>query len=234
MSATAKMPPTRSRNVLDRSDMAYFLPMAAFLLITETALFAPAFYPAFYVAKTALVVILLIHFWPKYTKISWNYWWLGIIFGVVGVVQWVGMENFLMHHWPSYPKLAAVDPFNPYGKISSEPTRVIFIAVRWAGASLVVPIMEELFWRDWVWRTTLAPNNFKLAEVGEPSLSVWLIVSVIFCLVHTQWMTAIVWAMMIGGLLMLTRSLGACILMHAVTNFLLGLYVLRHHAWYFW
>jgi hypothetical protein len=47
-------------------------------------------------------------------------------------------------------------------------------------------------------------------------------------------MTAIVWGLMVGGLLMLTRSLGACILMHAVTNFLLGWYVLKTGDWYFW
>jgi len=39
---------------------------------------------------------------------------------------------------------------------------------------------------------------------------------------------------MVGGLLVFTRSLGACILMHGVTNFLLGAYVLWTHDWKFW
>ena len=52
---------------------------------------------------------------------------------------------------------------------------------------------------------------------------------------HANWaLTAVVWGLMIGGLLLWTRSLGACIVMHATTNLLLGLYVLRHHEWALW
>jgi hypothetical protein len=39
---------------------------------------------------------------------------------------------------------------------------------------------------------------------------------------------------MIGALLAWTRSLGACIIAHAVTNLLLAIYVLKFHAWSFW
>ena len=58
--------------------------------------------------------------------------------------------------------------------------------------------------------------------------------AVVFSFVHIQWMTAIIWGVMIGGLLAITRSLGACIIMHGITNFLLGVYVLKFKAWYFW
>jgi membrane protease YdiL (CAAX protease family) len=49
-----------------------------------------------------------------------------------------------------------------------------------------------------------------------------------------QIVTALVWGLMIGWLLVRTKSLGACIVMHGVTNFLLGAYVLYTHDWYFW
>ena len=39
---------------------------------------------------------------------------------------------------------------------------------------------------------------------------------------------------MIGALLVYTKSLGACIIAHAVTNLLLALYVLKTHDWAFW
>ncbi|MGB7160362.1 MAG: CPBP family glutamic-type intramembrane protease [Tepidisphaeraceae bacterium] len=48
------------------------------------------------------------------------------------------------------------------------------------------------------------------------------------------WLTSIVWALMIGALLMYTRSLGACIIAHAVTNLLLAVYVLVYRDWAFW
>jgi hypothetical protein len=59
-------------------------------------------------------------------------------------------------------------------------------------------------------------------------------VSLLFATVHVQWMTAIVWGLMIAALLVYTRSLGACIIAHGVTNFLLGGYVLFTKNWYFW
>ena len=103
------------------------------------------------------------------------------------------------------------------------------------GAVLVVPFMEELFWRDFCWRSIIAPNDFKLAAVGEWDWKAFLGVSLAFALVHGNWwLTSIVWAMMVGWLLVKTKSLGACIIAHGVTNLLLAAYVLRTHDWAFW
>jgi uncharacterized protein len=213
-------------------DVAYVLPMAVFLLLTQAGVHWPGLFVASYVAKTVLVAVLVVC-WRRYTRIRWSYWWLGILFGILGIVQWVGMEHALLHMWPNYPRLSGAE-FNPYQQIASPSMRWAFIAIRWAGASLVVPVMEELFWRDYLWRNVAAPNDFKLAQVGEPDWKALILVTLLFCSVHVQWMTAIVWGLMIGSLLILTRSLGACIIMHAVTNFLLGLYVLRTGDWWLW
>jgi uncharacterized protein len=223
----------RTRRSFVRDDVAYILPMAVFLLFTQVGVSWPSLYQASYVTKTLIVAVMLIVLWPHYTKIKWDYWWLGIVFGVLGVVQWVGMEKLLLHFWPHYPRLST-EAANPFAQIHSDSLRWTIIGIRWGGAFLLVPVMEELFWRDFLWRTVQAPNDFKLAKVGETDWMACLIVSLIFSAVHIQWMTAIVWGLMVGGLLMLTRSLGACIIMHAVTNFLLGWYVLRTGDWYFW
>lgn len=62
-----------------------------------------------------------------------------------------------------------------------------------------------------------------------------VVVPLIFSLVQgSGWLTSIVWAFMIGGLLAYTRSLGAGIVAHGVTNLLLGLYVLWTKQWFFW
>jgi membrane protease YdiL (CAAX protease family) len=56
-----------------------------------------------------------------------------------------------------------------------------------------------------------------------------------FAFVHGNWwLTSIVWAAMVGLLLIYTRSLGACIVAHGVTNLLLALYVLYTRDWSFW
>jgi CAAX prenyl protease-like protein len=217
-----------------RDDIAYMLPMGVFLVLTQVGVSWPALYPASYLAKTLAAAALLIWLWPHYTPIRWNRWWLGVFLGVVGIFQWVGMQHGLEHHFAFF-RPEPGKAFDPTTYFSAPAWRWGYIVLRIADATLVVPVMEELFWRDFVWRTILAPNNFKLAKVGEWGWAPFLIVPAVFATVHGIWApTAVVWGLMIGGLLVLTRSLGACILMHAVTNLLLSLYVLRHHEWSLW
>lgn len=218
-----------------RTDAAYILPMATFLLLTWAGGHWPSLFPASYAAKTVLAAALLWIFWKEYTPIRWNFWWLGIIVGVVGIVQWVGVEEFLLKYFPNYPKIpAATGDFNPHTYFSTPLKMWSFIAIRWAGATLVVPFMEELFWRDYLWRTIAAPNDFKLAKVGEWDWKAFVVVTLFFASVHPQWITAVIWGVMIACLLLYTRSLGACIIAHGVTNFLLGLYVQWSGKWGYW
>jgi len=215
------------------ADVGYFLPMATFLALTQVGVSWPALYTSSYIVKTILTAALLILMRRHYTKIRWDFAWLGVVVGIIGVVQWVGMEKILLHFFPHYPRLGG-EIYNPLRQIASPAFRWTFVAIRLAGAVLVVPFMEELFWRDFLWRSILAPNDFKLARIGEWDWKAFLIVTLLFASVHIQWMTAIVWGVMIAMLLVRTRSLGACIIAHGVTNLLLGLYVLYTGDWYFW
>jgi hypothetical protein len=222
-----------SQNRWARDDLAYFLPMAVFLGFTFLGVQFKSIFPLCYILKTLSAGALLITFRRHYTRISWKYAWLGLILGIVGIIQWVGMEKGLLHLCPKYPRMTA-EPFNPYEQIHSPILLWTFMAARLAGPALVVPFMEELFWRDFLWRTIVAPNDFKLARVGDWDAQAFLLVTLFFASVHIQWLTAIVWGSMIAALLIRTRSLGACIVMHSVTNLLLGIYVLKTGDWGFW
>ncbi len=218
-----------------RDELAYILPMACFLLFTAAGGQWPTFFPLSYFLKTFLTAGLIIYFWRSYTKIRWTCWWLGIIVGILGIVQWIGMEELLRRFWPDYPRPgASTAPFDPYQTFQNSWLLWSFMLVRWAGAALVVPFMEELFWRDYLWRRIAAPNDFKIAEVGELDWPAVWVVAIAFASVHSQWMTAVVWGLMIAALLIYTRSIGACIIAHGVTNFLLGAYVQWTHDWYYW
>jgi CAAX prenyl protease-like protein len=217
-----------------RPDVAYLLPMAAFLGLTWVGGTWPASFAITYALKTVVAAVLLYLLWSHYTKISWDYFWTGVLVGVLGVVQWIGTEELLARFWPTYPKMGGGEPFNPYAEFDSPVALWLFVAVRWLGPTLVVPVMEELFWRDFLWRSVIAPNDFKLARVGEWDKVAFFGVAAFFATVHPFWMTAIVWGLMIAGLLVWTKSLGACIVAHGVTNFLLGAYVLVTQDWKYW
>jgi len=216
-------------------EVAYVAPMAVFLALTWAGGHWPSLYVHSYVAKTFAAAALLLLMRRRYTRITWDYWWLGIIVGVAGIVQWVGVEEALLAIWPNYPRIpGAGAPFDPFASFSSSAAAWAFIIIRWAGAALVVPFMEELFWRDFLWRTIASPNDFRLARIGEWDARAFIVVLLLFTSVHPQWITAIIWGAMIGALLLYTRSIGACIIAHAVTNFLLGAFVQATGKWYYW
>jgi CAAX prenyl protease-like protein len=224
----------RKDHPLVRDDVAYVLPMGIFLAFTWVGGNWKSLYPLTYVVKVILVAAALVVLRRHYTKISWRYWWLGAIVGVIGIFQWVGMQLWLQRSFTFFAP--SDDPFDPTRFFAGSDAMLYgFLAFRLIGAVLIVPVMEELFWRDFLWRQTLAPNDFKLAEVGERSWSALLIVSLVFAVVHGNWwLTSIVWALMVGALLIYTKSLGACIVAHAVTNLLLAVYVLKYRDWAFW
>ena len=212
-------------------ELSYILPMAVFLAFTQVAIWWPNAFAIVYPIKTLAAAALLVICWPAYTRVNFRAWPLGVLVGVIGIIEWVGLEKILLHF--GYPRIHA-DVYDPMTSISSPGLRIAFIAFRWIGPTLVVPVMEELFWRDYLWRSIIAPNDFRLASVGEWDPKAFWIVIAFFGSVHIQWITAIVWGAMIGWLLLRTRSIGACMIAHGVTNFLLGAYVLWTHDWYFW
>ncbi len=226
--------------------------MALFLAFVALGGQGPRWVAPAYVARTLGAAALLWIFRRHYTRINWQYWPLGALVGVLGIFQWVGQEKFLAHlaatadgwrhAFPGAAVLAAyLQHYTAVGTIY-DPTQQLspglwlwgFILIRWLGPTLVVPFMEELFWRDWLWRELISPNDFRLAHVGEWDRRAFWIVAAAFASVHPQYLTAIVWGLMIGLLLLRTKSLGACIVAHGVTNFLLGAYVLLWRDWAFW
>ena len=234
---TTQEPSDKRKLISD--DLAYVLPMAAWLVLiwvstkgTETSA-GNTWYPWAYAARTVIVGAMLILFWRHYTTIRWDHWWLGLIVGVIGIFQWVGMQQFLEKHFELFRPSGT--PFNPEKFFENHDLRWTFMALRLTGAVLVVPVMEELFWRDYLWRQFIAPNDFKLAHVGEWDWKALLFVSLLFGTVHANWwLTAIVWGAMVGALLLYTRSLGACVIAHATSNLLLALWVLHSKQWSFW
>src|SRR3954454_20417334 len=105
---SGKQPVPGSEKHPIREDLAYILPMATFLAFiwvgtkgTETG-HGNTWYPAAYAARVVVVGLMLILFRHAYTKIRWNHWWLGVIVGVVGIFQWVGMQHLLEKYIPYF------------------------------------------------------------------------------------------------------------------------------------
>ena len=105
--------------------------------------------------------------------------------------------------------------------------------VRLAGAALVVPVMEELFWRSFVMRWIHQPDFLKVAP-AESGLKALAISSVLFALEHHLWFAGLLAGLAYGWLYMRSGNLWVPTLSHAVTNGVLGIWVLHTGSWQFW
>jgi CAAX prenyl protease-like protein len=101
------------------------------------------------------------------------------------------------------------------------------------GATLVVPLLEEVFFRSFLYRY-LAKTDFQSVPMGQFMLVPFLVAAAIFCFEHREWLAGILCGFAYQGLVIWKKRLGDAITAHALTNLLLGLWVIWKGAWHFW
>jgi CAAX prenyl protease-like protein len=184
-----------------------------------------------YPLKTITTGLLLLHFRRSYTELIWNDLaklgglFLSILTGFVVFVLWVKMT------WP-WAVLGTPIGFDPT-IVPENSIRYLLIGFRVAGAAIVVPIMEELFWRSWLQRYLISPD-FLSVTIGKVTVSSFLIGTILFGLEHNLWLAGIMAGAAYTLLINRTKSLTQCIVAHSATNLLLSIFVLLTGKWEFW
>lgn len=107
------------------------------------------------------------------------------------------------------------------------------IALRWVGAALLVPVMEELFWRSFLMRWVDNPS-FESVTPQRVTLKAMVLSTFVFTLAHTLWLAAIIAGLAYAWLYVRTGKLWVPIVAHAVTNGVLGVWVVLTGNWQFW
>jgi len=107
------------------------------------------------------------------------------------------------------------------------------IALRLAGAALVVPVMEELFWRSFLMRWVQHPG-FERVDPQTVGIKAIVLSTFVFTLAHTLWLAAIVAGLAYALLYRKSGKLWTAVIAHAVTNGLLGIWVIWTGRWEFW
>ena len=108
------------------------------------------------------------------------------------------------------------------------------LALRMMRAVIIVPIVEELFWRAWLMRW-LIDNDFEKVPLGRYSAQSFWMVAVLFASEHgSYWDVGLAAGIIYNWWMVRTRSLGDLILAHAVTNGILGAYVIAAGKWEYW
>ncbi len=184
-----------------------------------------------YPIKVVLVGGLLFYFLREYCELKLAdfknliHTGASILFGLLVFILWIKMD------W-DFATFGEMKGFNPF-LVDDNYIRNGLILFRVFGAVLVVPIMEELFWRSFLLRYIIN-SDFMSIRIGTYTLSSFLFGAVLFGLEHNLVLAGIMAGVAYSLLLYWTKSIYQCILSHAATNLMLAIYVLQTGAWQFW
>ena len=209
------------------------LPFAAYMAFIGVSSLLPVDAGAelwLYPIKTLVVLGLLVYFWSSYQELQRPIFTdakdagLGIGVGVVVYVLWVRMD----WAWAIQGELTGYNPFEEGNGIGWG-----LAAVRILGASIVVPLMEELFWRSFLIRWVVNPD-FEKVTFGTFTLGSFAATVVLFGLEHNLWLAGMMAGVAYNCLYYQTRRLWPCVVAHATTNFILGIHVMTTQEWQWW
>lgn len=202
-----------------------------------------------YPVQTLLCGLLLVWWRRHYHLAPWRLPHLLLAAGlaVAGIAVWVA-PGFLFEHWqlsaetaPAWWKWLGLadrsEGFDPTLLEDQPGLQSASLAMRFARSSLVVPFVEELCWRGWLMRYSIAGERpFQRIAFGTHQWRAFWITTVCVTLIHApeDWLAAFVWGALVYFLAVRTKSLGACIVMHAVGNLALGIYILQTRQWGYW
>ncbi len=130
--------------------------------------------------------------------------------------------------WPwEVPEAVTESPYAP--EVCGWPLSLM----RLFGSAVVIAVVEEFFWRGWLYRW-LAARDFRNVCLGFWDVKLFLVAALLFGLEHTRWLVGFAAGVAYLGMMIRTRDLWAVCVAHGITNFLLGLYVLAQSAYAFW
>ncbi|MEI8291715.1 MAG: CAAX prenyl protease-related protein [Verrucomicrobiota bacterium] len=222
--------------------VARVAPFAVFLLLTAVqGHFGAASAYWFYLAKTLVGVWLIYEMRPLVAEMRWSFSWSAVVVGIAVFVAWVGisggwaLQNSLWVNLglASAPK-ASPAVWNPHEQFGAGSMLAwLFVGVRILGSTFVVPPLEEVFYRSFLYRY-IAQKDFLSVPLNRFLPVPFLVTAGMFGFAHNEWLAGILCGAAYHWLVLRENRLGAAMTAHAITNFLLGIWVVWRGAWQFW
>lgn len=182
------------------------------------------------IGRGVMVALVLALLWPAYSELRkpmatpWTSWVLAVAGGVAVFLVWILL-------YPNEPADATSGRFAPL--LADGAIHWPKALLRLAGLGLVVPVMEELFWRSLVLRW-IQSDDFLALSPSDVGARPFLITTVLFAIEHETWLAGAIAGIAYNLLYMRSGNLWVPILSHAVTNCLLGTWIIYAGAWHLW
>ncbi len=178
-------------------------------------------------AQTVLCGALVLFFWRVYEFRPLRDPWFTIAVAIVVFIIWISPQQF----FGFAPRPTGFDP-DVFAAPVAYWSTVFF---RFLRLVVVVPLVEEIFWRGFLLRYLIS-EDFEEVPLGKFSWLSFSVVSLAFCFSHSapDRVAALITGMLYNCVVYRTKSLTSCIVAHALTNLLLGLWIMKTRQWGFW
>ncbi|MBV9612257.1 MAG: CAAX prenyl protease-related protein [Acidobacteriaceae bacterium] len=218
----------------DNPSFRYVAPFVIFLVFLALGPSLPL--PATWEAPLRVILLGAVCYicWPREISLRPRAWLLSTLLGVAVFFLWIGPDVL----FPGYRQSVLFSNVLFGHEGSSLPQDQLqstwLLAWRTARAVVIVPIVEELFWRAWLMRW-LIKTDFRRVPLGAYApLAFWL-TAILFASEHgPYWDVGLITGVIYNWWMTRTKSVADCILMHAVTNAVLSGYVMATAQWQYW
>jgi CAAX prenyl protease-like protein len=212
----------------------YVLPFAvfiAFLGMQHYALLPAAIDPAL---RVLVLTAVLAIFSRSVISLRTTSATSSILLGIAVFAIWVAPDLVFPHyreHWLFQNRILGMLGSSLSESLRSDPFTLICRSIR---TVILVPIIEELFWRAWLMRWFINPR-FEAVSLGAYTAGSFWITAALFASEHgPYWDVGLIAGLLYNWWMIRTKSLGDCILAHAVTNGCLTAYVIATGQWQYW
>lgn len=215
--------------------LPYVAPFAAFMLLLVVAPYLPIAPRPLAFLRVAILAAVLWFCSRQVVSLHAPHWLTSISLGIGVFALWVAPDLFLpswREHWLfSNGLTGTIEGVLPEAA-RSDPLLLVLRSVR---AVILVPIIEELFWRAWLPRWLDHRDDFRKIPLGQYSLASFVLTALLFASEHGRmWDVGLAAGLLYNWWMRRTRTLGDLILAHAVTNACLSAYVIFRGRWEYW
>jgi CAAX prenyl protease-like protein len=178
--------------------------------------------------QTVVCAGVLFHFWRDYEFHGFRGLLFTLAIAVVVFLLWISPQAF-------FGQAARTEGFDPHTFAGQPAAYWGTVVLRFLRLVIVVPLVEEIFWRGFLLRYFIN-EKFDTVPFGAFSWLSFAAVTIGFTFVHStaDWPAAAVTGALYNLVAYRTKSLSSCVLAHAVTNLLLGVWIMNTKQWGFW
>lgn len=213
--------------------LAWIGPFLVFIVWLACDRFLPIANPGKELLRDAVLIAALFVFSRRVIPTSAPRWPVSIAVGLGVFVLWIAPDALFpawRSHWLFQNAIAGrIKTSIPPAELTT-----LMLVLRTARAAVLVPIIEELFWRGWLVRW-LQDARFDRVPIGRFTPMAFWATTLLFAAEHGPfWEVGLIAGAIYNLWIRKSKSLGDAIIAHATTNLSLSVYVIVRGNWSYW